>query len=219
MTDAKRTGRIVGVMLLVQLVGLMVSFILVTEPLRSAEYLTNASGQSAQIKAAVLVFLATGAVTIGISVMMWPVLREHSQPMAIWLIVLAVIMFVLQAIDNVHILAMMSLSRQFVEGGAPPESYEALAASVRATRRWAHFQVLFAIDAWLLMLYTIVLRFRLVPRALALFAAVTVLIQFFAVPLPGYLEYPMWPNLAPALAIGMLSVAVWLIARGLDRSS
>lgn len=111
MTDAKRTGRVIGVMLLLQFVGLMVGFLLI-DVLRSADFLSTAAGDSMRIKAGVLVLLANCALTIGIAVTGWRVFRDHGQSMGVWLILLSVIMFVLQAVDAAHIMSMLSLSQR-----------------------------------------------------------------------------------------------------------
>src|SRR5215203_3702021 len=116
MTTSKRTGKIIGVMLLLQLVGFILPFALL-HPLTRADYYATAADYSFQIKAAVLFFFANGTLTIAIAIKAWPIFRRYSDPMAIWLIVLSVIMFVLQAVDNVHIMSMLSLSRQYVEAG------------------------------------------------------------------------------------------------------
>lgn len=214
MTPAKRVGRIIGVLLLLQLVGFILPFVLL-HPLMSADYFTNAASHSFQIKAAVLLFFANGALTIGISILAWPVFRHYSEPMAMWLIVLSLIMFVLQAVDNVHIMSMLSLSQQYVDaGGVSSELYTALATVVRMARRWAHYPELFAIDFWIMLFGAILLRFRLVPRALAVFGLLTVTLHFFAVPLPGFLGYGINTTLGVPMAFGLLANAVWLMVRG-----
>jgi hypothetical protein len=135
--------------------------------------------------------------------------------MAMWLIVLSVIMFVLQAIDNVQIMSMLSLSQQYVEaGGVPNGVYATLAAATRATRRFAHYPELFAIDFWLLMLGLILLRFSLIPRLIAGFALLTIVLHFVAVPLSGFLGYGISTSLGVPMALGLLANAVWLMVKG-----
>jgi hypothetical protein len=214
MTPTKRVGRIVGVMLLLQLAGFIVPFVLL-RPLMSADYFMNAAEYSFQIKAAVLLFFANGALTIAIAIRAWPVFRKYSEPMAMWLIILSVIMFVLQAVDNVHIMSMLSLSQQYVEsGGASNELNAALAAVVRTTRRWAHYPELFAIDAWITLFGVILLRFVLVPRMLAVFGLLTIVLHFIAVPLSGFLGYGISTAFGVPMAFGLLANAVWLISKG-----
>ena len=220
MTDAKRTGRSVGLMLLLQLVGLMVGFILITDPLRSPDYLTTAAADAARIKAGVVVLLANCALAIATSVTAWRVFSEYSSQMGIWLISLGVLMFVMQAVDTVQIMSMLSLSERFVEsGGAQPDIYNALAASVRTTRRFSHYLELIAIDFWYGMFYAIVLRFKLVSRLVAGFSFLTVALHFVAIPAPGFLGYGINTSLGVPLAFGMLTMSVWLIWKGFLRMS
>ena len=213
MISANRTGRIIGVMLLLQLAGFIVPFVLL-HPLMSADYIATAANYSFQIKTAVLLLFANGALTVGISIAAWPIFKRYSEPMAMWVIVLGVIMFVLQAIDNVHIMSMLSLSQQYVEAGAPAAQYEAIAFVVRSTRKWAHYPELFAIDFWIMLFQVTLLRFALVPRPLAAFSLVTMLLHFVAVPLPGFLGYGINTTLGVPMAAGLLAIALWLIAKG-----
>ncbi len=218
MTPDKRVGRIIGVMLLLQLAGFIVPFVLL-RPLMSADYYTNAADYAFQIKAAVLMLFANGALTIGIAIKVWPVFRKHSEAMAMWLIVLSVIMFVLQAIDNVHIMSMLSLSQQYVESGSEANELNvALAAVVRTTRRWAHYPELLAIDSWLMLFGSILLRFAIVPRALAAFGLSTIVLHFLAVPLSGFLGYGINTTLGVPMAFGLLSNAVWMMIKGFPAS-
>jgi hypothetical protein len=91
---AKSVGRIVGVLLLVQLAGLIVPFVMLHPITRGSQvWLANAAASSFQIKTAVFLLFANTALTIGIAVAAWSVVRRHSVQMALWLVALAVIMF------------------------------------------------------------------------------------------------------------------------------
>jgi len=220
MSDSKHLGRVVGAMLLLQLVGLMVGFILITEPLRATDFLSTAAADAGRVKAGVVVLLANCGLAIATSVTAWRVFREYSSQMGIWLMILSLLMFVMQAVDTVHIMSMLSLSERFVEsGGAQSDVYNALAASVRATRRFAHYLELLSIDFWFGMFYAIVLRFTLVPRLVAGFSILTLVLHFVAVPAPGFLGYGINTSLGVPLAFGMLAMSVWLIWKGFRDAS
>lgn len=210
--SSRGAGRIVGVLFMLQLTGLIVPFILL-HPLASSDYLTSAASHSVQLKTAVLLFFTNCAIFIATSLTAWPVFRDCSRPMGMWLIILAVILFLLQSVDNVYIMSLLSLSEQRI---ASPEVHEAIGAAVRATRRAAHYQVLLAIDFWLALFYTILLRFGLVPRVLAAAGLITVIVQFFSVPMPGFLGYGINTNFGLPMALGILVTAVWLIVRGFE---
>ena len=55
-------------------------------------------------------------------------------------------MFTQQAVDNIHLLSMLSLSQQYAQAGGPDQLFLPLATAVGATRRWAHITELFVID-------------------------------------------------------------------------
>jgi hypothetical protein len=215
MKSAKSTGRLIGVMLLVQLAGLIVPFVLL-HPLAtgSRDYLANAAGASFQIKVAVFLLFANCALTIGITIAAWPVFRQYSERMALWLVAASVIMFVMQAVDNAHILSMLSLSQQYTQAGGPEELFQTLAAVVGSTRRWVHFTELLVIDCWMFLLYSILYRFALVPRALAVFGLLTVLLHFTGIPLRGFLGYSLVTPMGMPMGLSEIALALWLMARG-----
>ena len=215
MTAARRTGRLVGALLCFQLAGLIVPFVLLIPITTGPEnYLVNAAGASFQIRLAVLLLFANCALTIGITVAAFPVFRQHSQAMTLWLLVASVIVFVLQAADNVHVLSMLSLSQQHAQAGGAHEFFLTMAAAVGATRKWTHLTELLAIDGWIFLLYGALYRFALVPRAIAAFGLVTVTLHFTGIPLPGLLGYGSVTLMGMPMALSHITLAIWLIARG-----
>ena len=96
MKSAKSVGRIIGMLLGVQLAGLIVPFVLL-HPLTTGarDFLSNAAAASLQIKVAVFLLFANCALTIGISIAAWPIFRQYSEAMALWLVAASVIMFTL----------------------------------------------------------------------------------------------------------------------------
>ena len=215
MRTEKSTGRIIGLLLLVQLAGLIAPFVLL-HPLTTGprNYLANAAGSSFQIKVAVFLLFANCALTIGITIAAFRIFRQYSEAMALWLVAVSVIMFLMQAVDNVHILSMLSLSQQYAQAGGPDELFQTLAAVVGSTRRWAHYTELFVIDAWIFLLYSFLYRFALVPRALAAFGLITVLLHFTGIPLPGFIGYSIVTLMGVPMALSHIALALWLLTRG-----
>jgi|SRR5438128_1745020 len=215
MKSAKSTGRIIGMLLFVQLAGLIVPFVLL-HPLTTGprDYLANAAGASFQIKVAVFLLFANCALTIGITIAAWPIFRQYSEAMTLWPLAASVIMFLMQAVDNAHILSMLSLSQQYAQAGGPDELFQTLAAVVGSTRRWVHFTELFVIDRWIFLLYISLFRSALVPRALAVFGLLTVVLHFTAIPLRGFLGSSLVTPLGVPMGLSQLALAVWLMAKG-----
>jgi hypothetical protein len=88
------------------------------------DFLANAAGISFQIKVAVFLLFANCALTIGIAIAALPVFRQYSDAMALLLVAVGVIMFSLQAVDNVNVLSTLSLSQQCVQAGGPNELFQ-----------------------------------------------------------------------------------------------
>ena len=216
MRPVKSVGRIIGILLLAQLVGLTLAFILLV-PATAPGFLETAAGLSPQIKAAVFLLFANGALTIGIAAAAFPAFREYGYKMALGLLALSVVWFSVQAVDNAHILSMLSLSQQYAEGGAAnAELFGALATAARATRRWMHYTELLVIDAWFFLFYVQLFRSSLVPRALAGFGVIMVMIHAAGIPLPAFLGYDIVPPMAYSLALGYLAVGTWLAVKGFE---
>lgn len=213
MKSAKSIGRIVGVLLLVQFAGLIVPFALL-HPMTTADFLANAAGNSAQIRTALLLLLANCALTIGISITVFSVFREYSSASATLLAILSAIMFSLQVVDNAHLMGMLSLSQEYVRGNASVEIFQTLSETVRAIRRWTHYSELLAIDSWIFVFYCLLFRSALIPRGLALFGLVTVLLHFTAIPLPLFLGYSGLMPLGVPMAVSHLTLALWLVLKG-----
>ncbi|HEY0375994.1 MAG TPA: DUF4386 domain-containing protein [Pyrinomonadaceae bacterium] len=210
---AKSIGRIIGILLVVQLAGLIVPFVLL-HPMTTVDFLSNAAGSYSQIQVAVFLLFANCALTIGISVAAFPVFREHSPAAAVLLVAVSAIMFSLQAVDNAHLMSMLSLSQQYVEAAGRDELFQTLSAAVRSTRRWVHYSELLAIDAWIFLLHGLLYRFRLVPRALAAFGLLTVALHFSGITLPLFLGYPSVTLLGVPMAFSHIALAAWLLTRG-----
>jgi hypothetical protein len=217
MRSAKSTGRIIGMLLFLQLAGLIVPFVLL-HPLTTGpkNYLVDAVGSSSQIKLAVVLLFANCGLTIGITIAAFRVFRQYSDALALWLLAASVIMFLLQAVDNVHVLSMLSLSQQYAQAGGKDELFQTLAAVVGSTRRWAHFTELLAIDCWIFLLYSILYRFAVVPRALAVFGLITVMLHFTGIPLRGFLGYDLVTLMGVPMALSHITLATWLVAKGFD---
>ena len=87
---------------------------------------------------------------------------------------------------------------------------------VGSTRRWAHFTELLAIDCWIFLLYSVLYRFALVPRALAAFGLLTVMLHFTGIPLRGFLGYSLVTLMGVPMALSHITLAIWLVAKGFD---
>lgn len=215
MRSFTRKGRILGWLLLVQLAGLIVPFVMLRALYAPPGFLESAAHGAAQIRWALLLLLANGAVTAGISIYAHPSLRPSGRVLTDGLIVLGAAMFILQAVDNTHVRAMVALSQRNIESaGASREMLEALGALAASTRRTAHYTVLLVVGAWMLSFYSALWRSRLVPRTVAALGVLAAALHLGGVSLPVLLGYPSLMQVAPGLAVSHGVLIVWLLAKG-----
>ncbi|MEP6707171.1 MAG: DUF4386 domain-containing protein [Pyrinomonadaceae bacterium] len=214
MKPTKSVSRLIGVLLFVQLAGLSLPFILLM-PAVATGFLENAAGMAFQIKVAVFLLFANGALTIGIAIAAFAVFREHSYSMALWFLAFSIIWFSMQAVDNAHLLSMLSLSRQYAAGGAAnAELFQTIGTAARSTRVWVHYTELLVIDTWFLLFYSLLFRFVLVPRALAGFGLIAVVLHTAGITLPMFLGYSSVMPMGFSLALSHLAVGTWLLVKG-----
>ena len=216
--SGKSVGRTVGVLLLLHLAaGLTVPFILLNQLYAPPGFLANAASIPNQVRAAVLLLFVGSAIAIGVASAAWQVFRRYSSAMALWLLALAVAGFSLQAVDNAHLLSMLSLSQEYAKAGADKaDLFQALAVVVGSARKWSHYTALLVAVSWIFLLHSVLYRFRLVPRALAAFGLVGSMLQIAGVTLRGLWGYPPETRLAMPLAPAYVALALWLIVKGFD---
>ncbi|HEX8737170.1 MAG TPA: DUF4386 domain-containing protein [Pyrinomonadaceae bacterium] len=219
MKSAKSIGRTVGILLLLQLAaGLTLPFILM-KPLTAGApgFLTAAAENSFQIRSAVLLSFVGAALTVALGITAFPVFRRYSNAAAILFLVVCVVSCVLDAVHGGTVMSMLSLSQQSVNaGGANAGLYELVGAAVASARRWAHCMQLVAVGAWIIVFYSSLFRFALIPRALAALGLVGIILQFIGVTLMMLLGYSVIGELAMPMLPIQIAVAAWLIVKGFN---
>ncbi|WP_303312228.1 DUF4386 domain-containing protein [Hymenobacter sp. BT730] len=215
--DAFTIGRKVGILLLLQLAAaLTLPFILSKSiTVGSPAFLTAVAAHSFQIRAAVLLSFVGAALTVYLGVTAYPVFRRYSKSAALLFLVVCAISATLDIVQAGTIMSMLAISNRFVESGTTnSELYEVVGAAVASARRSAHATQLLAIGAWIFVFYISLLRFQLVPRALAVLGVIGITLQFIGVTLMMFLGYPSIGQMAMPLLPIQIMVAVWLIVKG-----
>ena len=154
-------------------------------------------------------------VTVGIAIAAWPVFRRCGHAMALWYLALSVVGFSLLAQENIAVLTMLSLSQEYAKATTAHELLQTIGLVVRSTRHWAHYTNLLIAGGTVLVFYSALWRFDLVPRALAAFGLIGVALQITAVTMPIF-GYPILFFLIAPLGLSQLALAVWLMAKGFD---
>jgi len=209
---AKRIGRVTGVLLLVQLAGFIAPFVLLL-PL-GRDFLTAAAPAAGSIRTAVILLFANGGLTIALSLVAGRVLRGARDAGPLWLAGAAVMMCVLQTVDNAYILSMLTVSDRAAGATAPDETLRVAGDAIRTVRQWTHTVAILAIDVWIASFYVLLQRRGAVPRAVTTFGLSATGLHFVGIPLRSVLGYGPLATLGMPMALGHLALGTWLIVRG-----
>ena len=214
---ANNPGRAVGLMMLAQAVcgGLMLG-VLLKPALAAPGFLVNAAPHATYVSLAAVLGLVGSALSVGMVVVAWPVLREASRAAALWMFAFAIANLALAGVENVGLLAMLSLSQQYVQADPATVAagqFDVAALVVRTLRYWAHYMKLIVGVATVGMLLATLLRHALLPRVLAGIALAATLMQLVVVTMPVFGWKMDFALLAPA-GVMYLVVALWLAWRG-----
>ena len=218
MRSPQSTGRIIGILLLLHLAtGLITPYVMLrplNEPLSF-----NASDPSHvfQVRLSVMLLFVGGAVSLALAFTAWPVFRQYSQAIALWVVALAIANFCLQCMENAAWMSLFTLSQDYARAGAADlSSYTMIAATVRSYWKWVHYTHLLIMVAWMFMLFVMLWRSALVPRVLAGLGLLTTLMQISGITLPQFIPYPTPPMIVMGLPLGFVYLATsgWLMAKG-----
>ena len=210
-------GRTVGIALLLQMASALIfPFVLMRALVEGyPSFLDSAAPSGGQIRAGVALSFLGAAITLAIGVWMFPVLRPYGKRAALWFLAVCTISCALDAVHNSTVLSMLAASERFTGStGTDSAVYQAWGAAAASARRSAHILQLAFIGMWMMSLYVLLWRFRLVPRIVSTLGIIGVASQICGVTLMMFLGYPPIGFLAMPLAPIHAATAIWLIAKG-----
>lgn len=215
MGAARRAGRIIGVLIIIQMVGgAMVNFTLEAPLFGAPGFLVNAASHSQQLGLAALLGLVTEALWVGIAITAFPVFGRRTRTMALWFIALAVVILAVAVVENAAVMSMVSLSEAYTKASAAErEQIQMVKIVVTSARNWTHYMARIFDGSAIFVFYVVLYRFALVPRALAGFGLIAVTLMITAVAMPLLGHDVVFQMLAP-LGLSQLILAVWLITKG-----
>jgi hypothetical protein len=219
MTTNRKTARIVGALFLFSNVTFILGAVVFIEPILSAAgYLSQVSANRAQVVLGVLLELINGVAYLGIGVLMFPILKQRFESMALGYVGFRIIEFVMQTLSDLSPLSLLTLSEEFVRAGAPEaSSFQALGTLLLAERSWAFQMVSITLGLGALLFYYTLYQSKLVPRFISIWgligAAVVLantMLDMFSLTVP---------NLGVLMLLNELFLGVWLIVKGFNSSA
>jgi hypothetical protein len=217
MTPQRRAAVITGTLLLAGIIGAL-AFAAVEQPLlTTTASLARIPANAGRLSAGGLMELATAGASVGIALALYPVLRPHSEGLALGAVTFRTIESVLYAVAAVITLSLPGIARQYAQSAAPGRSgIQALANALAGGREAAILAAVLAYITGGVMYYAVMYRSRLVPRWLtgwglaaeALMLAAGLAAAFSHTPVTSYS-----PLIVPVAAQEAV-LGAWLILRG-----
>lgn len=212
-----------GVLFIVATVAGVVGLGLLSPILDDAGYLSRVSADETQFLVGVCFLLAMAGACAGIAVAMYPVLRKHSEGLALGAVAFRVIEGALHAVAAISLALLLPLGQEFLKAGAPGSShFQTLGVLLKAGNEWASNVGMLAFCLGALMYYIVFYQTRLVPRWLSGWGIVAIALSIVASILTMLRVDNPTSTLDTALHLpiflqGMV-LAVWLIAKGFDQT-
>jgi len=143
MNTNNKTARIVGALFLTSNVTFILGAVVFVESILGApDYLILVSANRTQVVLGVLLELINGIAYVGIAVLMFPILKQRFESMALGYVGFRIVEFVMQTLSDISPLSLLTLGEEFVRAGAPEaSSFQTLGTLLLAERYWA-FQML-----------------------------------------------------------------------------
>src|SRR6185437_10030164 len=138
---ASRAGRIIGILLLLQMLGsAVVTFGLEAPSFDPPGFLVNAAHHAPLVGAAAVLGLGVEALWIAIAITLLPFVHERARALTLWLVVLAGVCLAVAGFENAGVMSMLSLSESHGNPtAADRHPLEMVRVIVASARHWAHF--------------------------------------------------------------------------------
>lgn len=214
MTSARRVGRTMGLLLLVQAASSPPIYAWALPPVTSPEFLTAAAPHATTIRIALLVSLIVSAMTLIVALIALPIVRRRSERLAIAYVAVSVLGIATMAAETLAFRNLLALSLEYAKPTAPHELLQSLGAVAHSTALMTHFTNLMVGHTLLFVLYLVLFRLALVPRVISVAGMIAGVIGFADVAQPlvgGHFSF----NLVLPAGVCLLALIVWLLAKGL----
>jgi len=219
MTADKTATRSAG---LLHLVGMIAGVLSISPGVDGPDFITAAAADKTQVMAAALFQIVMMAAYVGFAVVLYPLLKKHSQSLAAGFFGFRIIGGAFILLGALLLPLLVSVSSEFVHGANAGEAHLlSLGRLLRTGRDLVnHVGMILASGVGSLLLYALLFRARWVPRwlsvwgllgvVLAIVASLLVLFDLVAVVTPPYLALNL-PLVGQEFVF-----AVFLIARGFE---
>ena len=223
MRSTTATARLAGALFIAATVTSLVATGLLNPIVNGSGYLVHIYANQDRVLVGACFELLAAFTSAGIAMALYPVLRRHGQGLAIGSVGFRLIEGTLYTVGAVGTLLLVTLSQQYAQAGHPRSLYFQTAGELlRELRHWSGLVGAMAFYVGGFMYYCLFYQSRLIPRWLSVWGIIGVGLGFVAgclvlLDATAYMS-SVQVGLNLPIAVNEMVLALWLIAKGFDRS-
>jgi hypothetical protein len=224
-TSTRKTAVIVGVLFLTQTVAFIIADQLITGVLKRPNYLTGVPADANTLIVGGLFAVVSGVAVVGISVLLFPLLKPTSEPLALGYVCERVIELVLQLLFFLMVpLLMVAIGNGLRDGTIAASTSASLGPVLKALHDQVIVVVLYLVTSVGGVILSVLLyRSLLVPRWLAVLGLIGYLVLFAGGVLDMFAVTDVTKGAGLIFIVpgGLfeLILPIWLLAKGFNPSS
>lgn len=219
--NTSKSARIVGVLFLVQMFTAAIShMVFITPVLYKKDFLTAVASHSNQIINGMLLDLACGLSVFGIAVILYPLLKRFSEPIAVWYAGFRLFEWIMLIVSGVLLLTIITVSKDYVIATAPELIYlKKTGTYFREAREYSKILMLlgYCINAFLF--YALLFKTKLLPRFISVWGLGALVLLFAEVISNIYGHSIGGIKIMLPMGLNELFLGVWLIIKGFNPSA
>jgi hypothetical protein len=220
MKTYRKTSIIIGILFILgTLAGFIGAFVVLGPIVGEPVDLGRIAAHGSRLTLGALLILVMGFALAMVPVLMFPIFKKHNEPLALgYLVFRGALESMAYIASVVGFLALGTLGKEFVKAGVPALShFQTLGVLFLAGNGWisAMTSIVFSLSA--LMFNGLMFSSRLIPRWLSVWGFAGAIL-YLAEPL-FFMFGITWEILFAPLALQEMVMAVWLIAKGFNRSA
>lgn len=182
-------------------------------------YLFATSSSANQIIISCLLGVLSGLLSVIISIVLFPIFKRYNATLAYIYFAFCILEFVAISIDNVSVLSLLELSKEYVNnGGENSDTYKIMGTVLYGRHWWTHyFTLLISCFPVFVLYYTLYLT-KLIPRIISIFGIIAVFLMFTEEILSMFGSSISMNMLLP-MGLIQLFLPLWLLFKGLNSST
>ncbi len=224
MSPIRKTAIIVGVLFIIATVASVLGKVVFSQPVLDApNYLTGIAANENQVIIGAILGLVAAFASASIAIWLYPILKKQNEALALGSVGFRIIESMLYIIVVIGLLSLLTLSREYVEAGAPETSFfQASGSILLSMREWAGQLGVIAFTLGGMMYYSVFFQSKLIPRWLAGWGFIAVVLSLASALLSLFGQVVPFSTVSVLLnlPIGLqeMVLAVWLIVKGFNPS-